>query len=197
MVHLFVVYGYQGAEEDADQLELTDRLLQAVLAEAQVVCVGQPVLIAGDLNADPSVIHCLAKGISAGRFVDLALAFSRGAGTAPVASCLLVLRVVRVRVETFLLAVLTRWLRLMLALLRTGCLLPIFRSLLASVLMGGRLISRARRFVSQSGLPVGWTLLIGLPRRLCVSGMCVGMSLGWFLLMWCWLSLCGLQVFCR
>ena len=49
---------------------LTDRLLQAVLAEAQVVCVGQPMLIAGDLNADPAVILCLAKGISAGRYVD-------------------------------------------------------------------------------------------------------------------------------
>ena len=36
VVHLFVVYGYQGAEEDAEKLRLTDRLLQAVLAEAQV-----------------------------------------------------------------------------------------------------------------------------------------------------------------
>ena len=45
VVRLFVVYGYQGAEEDADQLQLTDRLLQAVLAEAQVVCVGQPMLL--------------------------------------------------------------------------------------------------------------------------------------------------------
>ena len=41
VLHLFVVYGYQGAEEDADQLLLTDKLLQAVLAEAQVVCVGR------------------------------------------------------------------------------------------------------------------------------------------------------------
>ena len=55
-------------------VQLTDRLLEAVLAEAQVVCVGQPMLIAGD----PAVIPCLAKGISAGRFVDLALASSRG-----------------------------------------------------------------------------------------------------------------------
>ena len=86
VIHLFVVYGYQGTEEDSDQLELTDKLLQAVLAEAQVVC-GQPLLIAGDLNADPAVIPCLAKGISAGKFVDLALAFSRGAGLAPDATC--------------------------------------------------------------------------------------------------------------
>ena len=83
VVHLFVVYGYQGAEEDAEKLRLTDRLLQAVLAEAQVICIGQPMIIAGDLNADPAVIPCLAKGIAAGRYVDLALAHSLGAGLAP------------------------------------------------------------------------------------------------------------------
>ena len=78
VVHLFVVHGYQGAEEEADQLLLTGKLLQAVLAEVQVVCVGQTMLIAGDLNADPAVIPCLAKGISAGRYVDSALAYSLG-----------------------------------------------------------------------------------------------------------------------
>ena len=44
-------------------------------------------LIAGDLNADPAVIPCLAKGISAGRYVDLALAYSLGAGLAPDITC--------------------------------------------------------------------------------------------------------------
>ena len=83
VVHLFVVYGYQGAEENADQLQLTDKLLQAVLGDAHAVCIGQPMLVAGDLNADPAVIPCLAKGISAGRYVDLALAYSLGAGLAP------------------------------------------------------------------------------------------------------------------
>ena len=87
VVHLFVFYGYQGAEEDADQLKLTYKLLQAVLAEAQVVCIGQPLLIAGDLNADLAVIPCLAKGTSAGKFVDLALAYSLGAGGKPDATC--------------------------------------------------------------------------------------------------------------
>ena len=47
------------------------------------MCIGQPLLIAGDLNADPAVIPCLAEGISAGRFVDLALAYSLGAGRKP------------------------------------------------------------------------------------------------------------------
>ena len=60
---------------DANKLQLTYKLLQAVLAEAQVVCIGQPMLIAGDLNAGPAVIPCLAKGISSGRYADLALAF--------------------------------------------------------------------------------------------------------------------------
>ena len=82
-----MIYGCQGAEEDADQLQLTDKLLQVVLAEAQVVCTGQPMLIAGDLNADPAVIPCLSWGISAGRYVDLALAYSLGAGSTPDITC--------------------------------------------------------------------------------------------------------------
>ena len=87
VVHLFVVYGYQGVEEDAHKLQLTGQLVQAVLAEAHVVCVGQPILLAGDLHADLAVIPCLAKGISAGRYVDLALAYSLGAGLAPDVTC--------------------------------------------------------------------------------------------------------------
>ena len=57
------------------------------LVEAQVVCIGQPLPIAGDLNADPAVIPGLADGISAGRFVDLAFAYSLGAGRKPDAAC--------------------------------------------------------------------------------------------------------------
>ena len=34
VLHLFVIYGYQGAEEDSEKLQLTDKHLQAVLAEA-------------------------------------------------------------------------------------------------------------------------------------------------------------------
>ena len=59
----------------------------AILAQTQVVCIGQPMLIACDLNADPAVIPSLSKGISAGRFVDLALAYSLGSGSAPDATC--------------------------------------------------------------------------------------------------------------
>ena len=52
-----------------------------------MVCIGEPLLIAGDLNADPVLVPCLAKGISAGRFVDLALAYSLGVGKKPYATC--------------------------------------------------------------------------------------------------------------
>ena len=69
------------------KLRLNDCLLQGVLVEAQIVCIGQPMLFAGDLNADPAVIPCLAKGISAGRHVDLGLACSLGAGVAPDVTC--------------------------------------------------------------------------------------------------------------
>ena len=51
------------------------------------MCIGQAMLIAGDLNADPAVIPCLAKGISACRYADLALAYSLGAGVAPDFTC--------------------------------------------------------------------------------------------------------------
>ena len=50
VVHLFVIYGYQGAEEDAEKLQLTDKLLQAVLAEARVVCTGQLCSLLGILS---------------------------------------------------------------------------------------------------------------------------------------------------
>ena len=64
---------------DSEKLQLTEGLLQAVLAEAQVVCTG-PLLIAGE-------IPCLAKGISADKFVDLALAYSLGEGRRLDATC--------------------------------------------------------------------------------------------------------------
>ena len=110
MVHLFVVHGYQGAEEDPDKLQLADELLQAVLAKAQVVCLGQPLLIAVDLNADPAVIPCLAKGISAGRFVDLALAYSLAEGEGQMLLANSGGRIALVHVGTSFWVALMRWL---------------------------------------------------------------------------------------
>ena len=146
----------------------TDMLLQAVFTEAQVVCIGQPMLIAGDLISDPAVIPCLAKGISAGKFVDLALAYSFGAGVTPDATCKFNLEwMVLDRVGILLLAVPMRWLRPMPALSLIGGPLLTFQWLLAFALISmGGLILLARRCVSRSGLLVGLTLRIRPPRRL-------------------------------
>ena len=54
-----------------------------------------------------------------------------------------------------------RWLLPLLARSQTGGSLVTFRWLLALVLMGGRPIWLARRFVSRSGLLAGLTLPIG------------------------------------
>ena len=53
------------------------------LLKLRLCALVSPCFIAGDLNAHPAVIPCLAKGISAGQYVDLALAYSLGAGVAP------------------------------------------------------------------------------------------------------------------
>ena len=53
IAHLFVILGYQGAENDPEKLKLSGHLLAAVLAEAKMCCSGQPVMLVGDLNADP------------------------------------------------------------------------------------------------------------------------------------------------
>ena len=56
IVHLFVIYGYQGAESDPEKLQLSEHLFAAVLAEARVCCAGQPVILAGDFNVEPVIL---------------------------------------------------------------------------------------------------------------------------------------------
>ena len=63
---LVVLYGYQGSDDDAEQLALTDQLFDAALAELAVVAWGSPCLLVGDFNVEPTEIPCLSKGISAG-----------------------------------------------------------------------------------------------------------------------------------
>ena len=66
IAHLFVVYGYQGASEDTHNLALTKKMLEAVMCEARVRGTGQPVIIEGDLNAEPSIIPTTAKALKGG-----------------------------------------------------------------------------------------------------------------------------------
>ena len=69
-MHLVVLCGYQGADDDAEQLALTEQLSDAAFGELSVVAREQPCLLAGDFNVEPTNIPCLAKGISAGLWVD-------------------------------------------------------------------------------------------------------------------------------
>ena len=49
-LHLVVLYGYQGADRDAEKMALTDQLLDAALGELGVVAREQPCLVVGDFN---------------------------------------------------------------------------------------------------------------------------------------------------
>ena len=75
-MHLVVLYGYYGADSSGEKLQLTNQLFEAALGELAVVARGQPCLIVGDFNVEPTKIPCLAKGISAGP-----------AGRAPAVTC--------------------------------------------------------------------------------------------------------------
>ena len=46
-MHLVVLYGFQGADSDAEQLSLTEQLFDAALGELSVVARGQPCLLIG------------------------------------------------------------------------------------------------------------------------------------------------------
>ena len=86
-LHLCVLYGYQGADTDAEQLALTDQLFDAALGELYVAALGQPYMLVGDFNVKPTKIPCLAKGISAGLWVDFGEAWALAAGLQPVPTC--------------------------------------------------------------------------------------------------------------
>ena len=86
-LHLVVLYGYQGADGDAERLSLTDQLFDAALGELRVVAMDQPCLIVGDFNVEPTKIPCLSKGISAGLWVDLESSWAFASGLPPAVTC--------------------------------------------------------------------------------------------------------------
>ena len=88
LMHLVVLYCYQGAVTDPEQLALTDQLFDAALAELSVVARGQPCMMVGDFNVEPTKIPCLAKGISAGLWVDLEGSWALATGKQPSSSCM-------------------------------------------------------------------------------------------------------------
>ena len=86
-LHLVVLYGYQGADTDAEQLALTEQLFDAALGKLSFVVCGQPCMVVGDFNVEPTKIPCLAKGISAGLWVDFEAAWALAAGLQLAPSC--------------------------------------------------------------------------------------------------------------
>ena len=82
-----MLYGYQGADREAEKLALTDKLFDAALGELEVVARGQPCMLVGDFNVEPTKIFCLAKGISAGLWVDLQAAWAFASGRQPGVTC--------------------------------------------------------------------------------------------------------------
>ena len=87
-MHLVVLYGYQGAAADPEQLALTDHLFDAALSELSVVARVQPCMLVGDFNVEPTKIPCLAKGISAGLWVDLEVSWALATGKQPSSTCM-------------------------------------------------------------------------------------------------------------
>ena len=86
-MHLVVLYGFQGADSDAEQPALTDHFFDAALSELHAVAADQPCLLVGDFNVDPTKIPCLAKGISTGLWVDFGEAWALAAGLHPAPTC--------------------------------------------------------------------------------------------------------------
>ena len=55
------MYASLGADADAEQLALTDHLFDAALGELNVVARGQPCMLVGDFNVEPTKNRLLGK----------------------------------------------------------------------------------------------------------------------------------------
>ena len=60
-MHLVVLYGFRGADTDAEQLALTEQLHQATLGELSIVARGQPRSLVGHFNVEPHQNPLLGK----------------------------------------------------------------------------------------------------------------------------------------
>ena len=74
---------FQGSNDDSHKLALANKLLEAVICEARAYGTGQPVIITGELNVEPSVIPVTAKALMCGHHIDLEEASASGKGVPP------------------------------------------------------------------------------------------------------------------
>ena len=70
-VRLFQVYGYARARDDAERLDLNERLLSKVFKEA-AACGPIPVVVMGDFNIDPAYSRTVTDLLVEGTWVDAA-----------------------------------------------------------------------------------------------------------------------------
>ena len=178
VVHLFVIYGNQGAESDQEKLTLTDYLLAAVLAEAKMYCAGQPGILVGDLKAVPSVIP------SHGVWIDVDKAFASGRGVAPALTCNSKWMRIRAHEGTSLLLALMLWRPpLHVAFCQIAGFPRILQSARSSLFLHGRPVLTWPESAHPSGQPVGLNVQIAPDvlrfRRFRISGTSTSKKSPW------------------
>ena len=193
-LHLVVLYGYQGADADAQQLALTEQLLDAAMGELGVVARGQPCMLVGDCNVEPTKIPCLAKGISAKLWVDLEEAWALAAGLRPAVTCKKAWDSAGGHRREWL-VVLLRLLLFFLAKFRMiGGLPPILLFAPCLTAVGGLVLLHSLSSVPPFGLLLGCLLLMkaGVPSLLRFGGFGTFMmsvfSLCLVVMFYCWMT---------
>ena len=137
-LHLFVLYGYQGADSDAEQLALTHQLFDAALGELHAVALGQPCLLVGDFNVEPTKILAWQKGFRLGSGLILVkLGLLLLVCLLPLPVSVVGLRMVVIVEILFLVVHLLLLLFSLVRFSRIGGLLLIWRSVLFLIMLGG------------------------------------------------------------
>ena len=85
-MHLVVVYGHQGSDEDSEKLGLMNQLVEAALCELAVVAEDNLAFWL-DFNVELRKTPCLLKGIMEGHWFDLQDAWARASGGVPDVTC--------------------------------------------------------------------------------------------------------------
>ena len=163
-MHLVVSYGFQGADSDAEQLSLTEQLFDAALGELSFVARGQPCLLVGDFNVEPTKIPCLAKGISAGLWVDLEEAWALAAGIRPAVTCKRTWESAGGHRRDFMVGC---PLYLLVRFWMIGGLLPILLFAPCLIVVGGLVLLLRLSSVLPFGLLLGYLLLIKVGFQVC------------------------------
>ena len=166
-MHLVVLCGHQGTDTDSEQLASTGELFDAALGELEMVARDQPCLIVGDFNVEATKILCLAKGISAGLWVDLLLGLLLVVGSLPLLVSVLEVPLMVTEETSWWVALLLRLLSLPVLWSRMGglCLILLLGLILNA--QGGLVGLLSRFSVHLFGLLPGCLLLMRVGFQIC------------------------------